>query len=250
VVPVAADASAPGHRDRARRLAAELGLPFAERPEEIAAAGADVVLVVAAGGLELRDAAEPAAPGVRVDFRSIERGAGRRQPLPRAIGAGRPTVLDATAGLGGDAALLAILGYEVTAVERSPVVFALLRDGVTRAGRDPRLAAALGGRLRLIRADARVVLGDAVPAPDVVYIDPMFPPKRKASALAKKGIRAVRAVVGDDADAADLLDAALGRAGRRVVVKRPRHAAPIGPAPVSTVRGKLVRYDLYAPRPA
>lgn len=74
----------------------------------------------------------------------------------------------------------------------------------------------------------------------------MFPPKRKASALAKKSIRMVRAVVGDDEDAADLLECARRIAGQRVVVKRPTDAGPLsGPAPASAIETKLVRYDVY-----
>ena len=48
-----------------------------------------------------------------------------------------PTVVDATAGLGRDAFVLASLGCRVTLIERSPVVAALLQDGLARAGQDP-----------------------------------------------------------------------------------------------------------------
>lgn len=61
----------------------------------------------------------------------------RNDLLPRAIGlkSAHPprTVLDATAGLGADAATLALLGLEVTALEKSAVVHALLQDGIARA---------------------------------------------------------------------------------------------------------------------
>ena len=61
-------------------------------------------------------------------FRS---GASRRDPLARAAGFARgsvPTIVDATAGLGRDAFLLATLGAQVTLLERSAEVHDLLRD--------------------------------------------------------------------------------------------------------------------------
>jgi 16S rRNA (guanine1516-N2)-methyltransferase len=185
-----------------------------------------------------------------VDFRPLvlRRGRGslsRRQPLARAVGRGRRRVADATAGLGQDAALLALLGHEVTAIERSPILAAMLEDGLERAEADLAVAAALGGRLRVVRGDARDALERLVPPPDVVYIDPMFPPKRKSSALAKKGIRLVRRLVGDDEDAAALLAVALRRARDRVVVKRPTAAGPLGGDPALSFAGKLARYDVY-----
>jgi 16S rRNA (guanine1516-N2)-methyltransferase len=235
---------------RAERLAAELSLPLeAETP----AGEALLMLMVTEAGLELRDGASPRTKGVRVDFASIDlrTGAGnlsRRQPLARAVGRTARTVLDATAGLGHDAALLACMGYQVTAVERSPIIAALLKDGVARALADERYREALGGRLRVIVGEAREVLGGLDEAPDAVYLDPMFPPRRKASALAKKGVRLLRRVVGDDEDASELFEAAVERSVPRLVVKRPNYAPPLHPGPIASFAGKLARYDVYVPR--
>ena len=239
-------ASASGLVDRSRALADELGLAFIASSSR--APAGSLILVLEAGGLEVRETS--ARGGVKADFASIARSHGRghltrRQPLVRAIGRRPLTVVDATAGLGRDAALLAVLGYDVTAVERSPVVAALLKDGLERANADATVAAALGGRLRVVVGDARDVLAGMAEPPDVVYVDPMFPPKRKTSALAKKGIRLVRRIVGDDADAADLVRVARARAGRRVVVKLPSQADPVMEGLSTSIEGKLVRYDVY-----
>jgi 16S rRNA (guanine1516-N2)-methyltransferase len=236
-------------RLRAERLAERLSLPLHLGD---ATAEAALLLTVTAEGLELRDGRAPRTKGVHADFTSIDLriGAGnlsRRQPLARAIGRAAKTVLDATAGLGHDAALLALMGYVVTAVERSPIIGAVLEDGLECALADQRYREALGGRLRVIVGDARDIMRAVDEPPDAVYVDPMFPPKRKASALAKKAARLLRLVVGDDADAAELVDAALDRAVRRVVVKRPTHAPPLRPDPVVSFAGKLVRYDVYVP---
>jgi 16S rRNA (guanine1516-N2)-methyltransferase len=159
----------------------------------------------------------------------------------------------------------------VLAVERSPVVHALLADGLRRA------AAAMPGiaqRITLIRADAREVLSRLEPAarggcalvagvhgqpgagpakvslsgfgrPDVVLLDPMFPPGRKTAE--RKRMRVLRALVGHDMDAGELLGRALVAAARRVVVKRPVRAEPLGGrAPTVSHAGKALRYDVYA----
>lgn len=240
----------PSRRKEAHRLGQRLGLTVSDTGPE-AESPAGLWLCWTDDGLELRDSESPASRGVRVDFskrdfRPGSRSMSRRQPLARAMGSRTATVLDATAGLGRDAALLACLGFQVTAVERSPVIAALLEDGLQRAAAEPQLARALGGRLVVILGDAREVLEGARDMPDAIYIDPMFPPKRKSSALAKKDVRLLRAVVGDDPDASDLVRIALGRARQRVIVKRPDHAAPLAANPTATFAGKLVRYDMYA----
>jgi 16S rRNA (guanine1516-N2)-methyltransferase len=232
--------------ERGRALAAQLGL---EMTGSGRGPSADLLLAVTADGLELREGVEAARRGVRVDFRSIDRSArslSRRQPLSRAIGREVTTVIDATAGLGGDAALLAMMAYRVTAIERSPIVAALLADGLRRAREDDELNDAIRARLSLVVADARQAIATIDPA-ETIYIDPMFPPKRKASALAKKDVRLVRRLVGDDPDAGELLDVALGLAQRRVVVKRPTHAPPVNERPPDfEITSKLVRYDVYS----
>jgi len=226
---------------RAASLADACGCPLHEGDTDA------LRLVVTDDGLELREGASGA--GVRPDFASL-RGSrrdwrqSRRQPLGRALGRGTETVLDATAGLGRDAVLMTLMGYAVTAVERHPVVAALLEDGLARARHDATFAAAIGDRLRVACADARELLATGAIQPDAVYLDPMFPPKRRASALAPKAIRLVRAVVGVDPDAGAHFDAARERA-RRVVVKRHASSPPLAPGPTFVVETALVRYDVY-----
>jgi 16S rRNA (guanine1516-N2)-methyltransferase len=171
--------------------------------------------------------------------------------LFQAVGfrAGRPSVLDATAGLGRDAFRLAYHGCNVTAVERCPAVFALLRDGLERAERDPEVSQRLGGRMQMVQGEACDVLRtlSADETPEVVYLDPMFPPKRK-SALVKKEMRVLRRLVGDDLDAGELFEAARTAARKRVVVKRLRQAEPLAPNPTHSLCDRTARYDVYVRR--
>lgn len=204
--------------------------------------------------LELQDLT-PGAPGpVFVDFtggKADHRRAstGKQQALPKAIGLKNsryPRVVDATAGLGRDAFVLAALGCHITLVERSPVFAALLEDGLARARLNVKMTPILD-RMQLAHADSKHYLHqlDEAAKPDVIYLDPMYPHRSK-SALVKKEMRYARAVVGDDEEAPALLAAALQIARERVVVKRPRSAEPLsGPAPTVAIASKNTRYDVY-----
>ncbi|MCG8426358.1 MAG: class I SAM-dependent methyltransferase [Chromatiales bacterium] len=212
-------------------------------------------LVQTSQRLALRETGKGAPGPVYVDFvsgKSAHRrqfGGGRGQPLARAVGlkgSELPKVLDATAGLGRDAFVLASLGCEVTLVERSPVTFALLNDGVSRALNDQTVSEIVQ-RFELICDDARRYLLslDNESCPDVVYLDPMYPHRDK-SALVKKEMRLFRQMVGDDLDSAELLLAARHRARKRVVVKRPAKAEFLGDLkPDAEIKSPNTRYDLY-----
>ncbi|PKN78511.1 MAG: hypothetical protein CVU47_12150 [Chloroflexi bacterium HGW-Chloroflexi-9] len=155
-------------------------------------------------------------------------------------------VLDATAGLGRDSVIAALLGCTVIACERSPVVAWLLRDGLERAAAEPALAVAVA-RITLHAADAREVMAGLSEAdrPDVVIVDPMFPERRKA-ALVKKEMQLLHRLLGADEEPEALLAAALRCTSRRVVVKRPGDAPPLeGPRPDLVIPGKTARYDIY-----
>jgi 16S rRNA (guanine1516-N2)-methyltransferase len=209
---------------------------------------------VTAERIELRSSKPKGPQPVYVDFVGGPLGYSRKLPGSRLLfhAIGRidthPTVIDATAGLGRDAFLLAHKGYRVIAIERSPVIAALLEDGIKRAMSSPELKEMLCDRLRLVVGDARVFLRQIplAEAPDVVYLDPMFPPRTK-SAKVKKESTVLRCIVGNDEDAGELLEAARGIARRHVVVKRMRPSPPIAPGVTRTYQGKSTRYDIYNP---
>ena len=215
--------------------------------------GAKYILHFCDRGIDLRPAGRPNATGYRINFEKIDRrtGAGnlsRSQPLPKAVGGNTKTILDATAGFGQDAAMLALMGYSVTAIERSPIISAMLRDGLWRAEQYPALKEALGGRLVFKEEDSLETLNTYTDV-DVVYLDPMFPSKRKKSALPPGRVQALQSIVGvDDQKETELLfQQAMETATQRVVIKRPLHAPVFGDNPVAMHEGKLVRYEVYLP---
>lgn len=244
---------------RARALALRYRVPLLPCGESAAGCDdrADIVLLVSADGLALQQAG-PGAPGpVRADFgdpsmRHRRRG-GHNELLGRAVGVGRLPelrVIDATAGLGRDSCVLADLGCQVTACERHPLVACLLGEALSTAqsGTDDWLAA-LARRITLHAGDVRTLPARAIADTDVIYLDPMFPPRDKRAAV-KKDMALFQRLLADQADpseAADLFDWALGQPVPRVVVKRPRRAPPLGlRKPSHHLAGRAVRFDVYA----
>jgi 16S rRNA (guanine1516-N2)-methyltransferase len=233
-----------------RTLAAELNLPTVAKD----GGDCDLLLVVTDKGLALQETGRGGVGGVKVDLSAAGENArrlataSRRQPLALAVGLKNrtPTLVDATAGLGRDAMVLASLGCTVIAVERSMILGAMLRDALERAAAAPVVAEIRPCQLTVIVGDAADVLARMSDreVPDVVYLDPMYPPSGK-SALPKKEMRILRRLVGDDSDAGGLLELARRVARDRVVVKRTPRAPPLAPAPTMSYRRKLVRYDVY-----
>ncbi|MCK5818994.1 MAG: class I SAM-dependent methyltransferase [Psychromonas sp.] len=173
-------------------------------------------------------------------------GGGKGQSIAKAVGLKSGielNVIDATAGLGRDAFVLASLGCYVTLVERSSVVAALLEDGLERAYLNNEIGKWMQARMQLQFSSSIEYLKNN--QTDVVYLDPMFPHKKK-SALVKKEMRFFQCVVGADLDADDLLDVALASAQYRVVVKRPDHAPFLnGKKPSMSIKTKKHRFDVY-----
>jgi 16S rRNA (guanine1516-N2)-methyltransferase len=174
-------------------------------------------------------------------------GGGRGQSLPKAVGmkgGHTPTIVDATAGLGGDAFLLASLGGEITLIERSVEVHKVLQEGMKRAQDAGGEVAEVIGRMTLLLGDAKDLLPSL--CPDVVMVDPMHPPRKKL-ALVKSQMRLIREIVGEDPDKIDLVKVALQTARKRVVLKWPRRADTLDGIPPYShqIIGKTTRYDVF-----
>lgn len=168
---------------------------------------------------------------------SKKKGGIKSELISKAMGAGRygKRILDLSAGLAIDSVFLAQLGYTVTAVERNPLIFLCLENA---AKLQPNLD------VKFIFGGASEVLKALSAEVDVIYFDPMFPEKTK-SALPKQEMVFFKNLVGDDSDAADVLEAALNLKNiKRVVVKRPLKAEALIKT-AAHIKGKLIRFDLY-----
>ncbi|PWI32985.1 16S rRNA methyltransferase [Vibrio albus] len=219
-------------------------------------------LVLTTERLELRKLDEPKLGAIYVDLvggavgHRRKFGGGKGQAIAKAAGLNKgatPTVLDATAGLGRDAFVLASLGCNVQMIERNPVVAALLDDGLKRAKLDPDIGGWVSERMSLLHASSHDALEQLTQQasfvrPDVVYLDPMYPhpENKKKSALVKKEMRVFQSLVGADEDADALLEPAFALAVKRVVVKRPDYADWLaGRKPTMAIETKKNRFDVY-----
>jgi 16S rRNA (guanine1516-N2)-methyltransferase len=169
----------------------------------------------------------------------------KQGPLAQALGRKTRTVVDATTGWAQDSLHIFRMGYDLLCIERSPVMMELLKDGFNRLSQQEWVIKRNLQPPRLLAGNAIDLLMSLDAVPDCIYLDPMFPPKRKKSALAKKSMVVLRDLLGDDQDKELLFQAALKAAGKRVVVKSPDYAEPLGDKPTESFQGKLLRYDVY-----
>ncbi len=228
-------------------LVARLGVP---RISRIPDSGS--VLIVAENGLSLLVKNDQGKDmRVRVDFTT---GNWRRriasvrgEQIIRAMGRKTDpatTIIDGTGGLGRDSFLLAAAGFQVQVIERNPLLAALLEDGLLRA-RESRLTKTISARISLTCGNACHYLEQLQKPVAIVYLDPLFP-SRKKSARVKKELQVIREIAGDNDNACNLLTCALMTATGRVVVKRPRHGPWLDERPPSySVSGKTIRFDIY-----
>ncbi len=162
------------------------------------------------------------------------------EPLSRALGSGKKglRVLDLSAGMAVDSVFLAQLGYQVTAIERNPLLY------LANSNASKNCSLEWKQNLQFIHSEALQFLKTTNLEFDVCYFDPMFPQKKK-SALPKQEMVLFKNLVGSDLDAADVLQFAIeSKKFKRCVVKRPVAAEPLVPAS-GAIEGKIIRYDIY-----
>ena len=262
MISIQVSSDSPHYLVQAKELSSVLGYPLVTdigSPDNYQN-DPSYVLLVGEDGLSLFPSNRRLHGPIRVDFMLGSNnhrrrfGGGNGQAIAKAVGvSGRflPRVLDLTAGLGGDGFVLASLGCRVSLVERHPLICSLLRDGINRAREegesDPSIRD-LMNRLDLIECDSLEILSDITidQRPDVIYLDPMFP-HRKKSAKVKKEMQAFQHIVGSDIDSDGLLERALEIARYRVVIKRPSVAKFLGDKkPTYSLDGKSTRFDIFA----
>lgn len=181
----------------------------------------------------------------------------RRNHLARACGIthrDHPSILDGTAGLGIDGFMLASLNCKVKLVEKNPVIFALLNDGVRRL----HSASAADKFLKVAYENISYVWGETEQVLvqqtlsdikyDVIYLDPMFPLKQKES-KSKKAMQALQYLSGIEDDCDNLLNLAINSARKRVVIKRPLRSDYLcRREPTLSLKGSSVRFDVFIKR--
>lgn len=152
--------------------------------------------------------------------------------------------IDATAGMGEDAFLLAAQGYEVTLYEQNPVVAVLLKDALRRAKKHPILKE-IAVRMKLVEGDSVECMSKLLDPVDVIYLDPMFPARQKSSLINKK-LQLIQKLEPPCSEETDLFDVAIKATPEKIIVKRPLKSEFLaGRKPSYTLNGKAIRYDCY-----
>jgi len=210
----------------------------------------DFYLFIDENGLALQATIKPAPGPLRVEFTKLHKriaDALLHQNLLKACGvrkANRPSVLDATAGLGTDSFLLTAAGCCVQALEVNPIVYALLSDGFERYKQLGKQEQELISRLK-IRNENFLDINASREKVEVVYLDPMFPPKSK-TAQVKKGMAYVQNLIGSDCQGEKMFEIAKKYAQERVVVKRAKSSPNITENQSDiTFKGSSSRFDVY-----
>ncbi len=190
----------------------------------------------------------------------------KKDPLLKALALkkneneGPVNLIDATCGMGKDSLFFIKQGIKTLAYERSPYLAPLLWDAKRRASDDPELGPILKDKFFFSFSNAmehkEVIKKEwlslnphtnGFKKPDIIFLDPMFPPKRK-KALPKKEMVIFSELVGPDNDQETLLTWALDLKPKRVIVKRPIWAEPPKNfVPDTSYEGKTVKFDTYFP---
>ena len=282
VIPAAQEAfsvddstASSGDQGRAKRFAEHLAIPLLDASTRAKDLEPGHAVLEFRGNIPTIQLTGRDVPGaVTVDFAdksmATRRRAGHNELLGKAVGwkqAHAPRILDATGGFGRDAFLLADLGCRVDVCERDSAMALLFEDALARASAsEDGWLASVTARMKLHRQDAQTLDLSLLDGVEVIYLDPMFPPDRRAapakemqvlhqllapraSESLNEGERA-RGIVNEDQARetydSNLLAWARAQDVRRVVVKRPRRAPEIrGPSPGHSLSGKSVRFDVY-----
>lgn len=162
-----------------------------------------------------------------------------KEPLFKSLGIKgqneQKIIWDLTCGTGKDALLIYHFRKQITCFERHPVIYLLLKDALRRCPI----------KMDLFFGDARSLDFSRISQPDIIFFDPMYPEKKKKSALPRKEMVIFKDIVGDDDDSLDVFHWAVTKARERVVVKRPLEAIAIKDNPTASYKGKSTRYDMY-----
>ena len=154
-------------------------------------------------------------------------------------------ILDLTAGWGVDGLTLAHHGKQVTMLEQNPLVYAIVAYSLERLAA-VEAGAAIARHITIENTDALDFLGRLNDSHgiDCIYLDPMFP-GHKSGAKPSKEMQILQALTGN-LGIESCFEQALGKARKRVVVKRPAKAGSLdGAKPDMTYREKTIRFDVY-----
>ena len=229
-----------GQKDMAEAFARRIGAEISEKP------GPKLTILFHAKGVSLTGYGLSYQGDFENMLHRVTNGRLQHEMLVRAAKSDKPgrKAIDATAGMGEDAFLLAAQGYEVTLFEQNPVIAVLLKDALRRAKKHPVLKD-IASRMNLVQDNSVEGMSKLLDPVDVIYLDPMFPARQKSSLINKK-LQLIQKLEPPCSEETDLFDAAISASPSKIIVKRPLKSEFLaGRRPSYTLNGKAIRYDCY-----
>lgn len=229
-----------GQKDMAEAFARRIGTEISEKP------GPKLTILFHAKGVSLTGYGLSYQGDFENMLHRVTNGRLQHEMLVRAAKSDKPgrKAIDATAGMGEDAFLLAAQGYEVTLFEQNPVIAVLLKDALRRAKKHPVLKD-IASRMNLVQDNSVEGMSKLLDPVDVIYLDPMFPARQKSSLINKK-LQLIQKLEPPCSAETDLFDAAISASPSKIIVKRPLKSEFLaGRKPSYTLNGKAIRYDCY-----
>lgn len=229
-----------GQKDMAEAFARRIGAEISEKP------GPKLTILFHAKGVSLTGYGLSYQGDFENMLHRVTNGRLQHEMLVRAAKSDKPgrKAIDATAGMGEDAFLLAAQGYEVTLFEQNPVIAVLLKDALRRAKKHPVLKD-IASRMNLVQDNSVEGMSKLLDPVDVIYLDPMFPARQKSSLINKK-LQLIQKLEPPCSEETDLFDAAISASPSKIIVKRPLKSEFLaGRKPSYTLNGKAIRYNCY-----
>lgn len=229
-----------GQKDMAEAFARRIGTEISEKP------GPKLTILFHAKGVSLTGYGLSYQGDFENMLHRVTNGRLQHEMLVRAAKSDKPgrKAIDATAGMGEDAFLLAAQGYEVTLFEQNPVIAVLLKDALRRAKKHPVLKD-IASRMNLVQDNSVEGMSKLLDPVDVIYLDPMFPARQKSSLINKK-LQLIQKLEPPCSEETDLFDAAISASPSKIIVKRPLKSEFLaGRKPSYTLNGKAIRFDCY-----
>ena len=204
-----------GQKDMAEAFARRIGAEISEKP------GPKLTILFHAKGVSLTGYGLSYQGDFENMLHRVTNGRLQHEMLVRAAKSDKPgrKAIDATAGMGEDAFLLAAQGYEVTLFEQNPVIAVLLKDALRRAKKHPVLKD-IASRMNLVQDNSVEGMSKLLDPVDVIYLDPMFPARQKSSLINKK-LQLIQKLEPPCSEETDLFDAAISASPSKIIVKRP-----------------------------
>ena len=204
-----------GQKDMAEAFARRIGAEISEKP------GPKLTILFHAKGVSLTGYGLSYQGDFENMLHRVTNGRLQHEMLIRAAKSDKPgrKAIDATAGMGEDAFLLAAQGYEVTLFEQNPVIAVLLKDALRRAKKHPVLKD-IASRMNLVQDNSVEGMSKLLDPVDVIYLDPMFPARQKSSLINKK-LQLIQKLEPPCSEETDLFDAAISASPSKIIVKRP-----------------------------